>query len=430
MRTLLIPFFAACSSASAPHDTGRSDSAATDTTDRPTAPFPATLPVVSVTQKITATITDGEAVGVSDVPTPLPFDLPPASSDWSFGYFTHDTYACSRSGQQSFVLLNPPGHEWEEPLDLFVYLHGGGIGAFDPTGVYHPEALSDGEPCESMVDEEDPEKLFNRWSGSNVCSAVWPPDVGIAAPVVEAADQRILIVSKCDQDTYGGEGTPDLDNPWNPDNEVDGLLATMAAIETVFAIGATDEDHALTMAGASAGGVGVLTVSRALRNTGRTVHGVISDGAVMTDVLDDVYASAPSGCAFLDQVADPADWRPRLGRVADSEQQPHRLLTGDSTPVYLSYSPEDSTFCSGEAAEAVFADMAAAVEAVDPGGVSVVRRTCLDDEHGCNAHALVRWVAPGVRNTESCEGGDCEVVLDHMWTWLENRRADAHATGR
>jgi len=419
----------ACAGAASDDDgTPPTDSAPpplTTSSPSPSAPFPAASPEVDVVQAMSAYLEPDEAVDIDEGEHPPPYALPPADpSRWSVTYFRHQSYACARSGQQSFMVLNPPGAAWDEPLDLFVYLHGGGIGAFTDDGTYQPEWFLS-EPCISMVDEEDPEKLFARWAGDDVCTSTWPPTDGLASALIEAADQRIVVASKCDHDTYGGEGTPDADNPWRPDNRVDGLLATMAAVELMFDLGATSPDHALTMGGASAGGVGVLTVSRALAATGRTVHGVVSDGAVMTDRLDDVFAEAPADCAFREQVADPALWRPRLGRVADSDQQPHLLLTEDHAPVFLSYSPADSTFCSEEAAEAVFADMADAVRAVDPGGVSEVRETCLDHDHGCNAHALIRWVDPDHRNTLRCDAAGCEPVLQTMVDWLDARRAEA-----
>lgn len=348
-----------------------------------------------------------------------PYDLPPGDAvRWGAAYFEHVSYACARSGQQSFLLLNPPGADWATPMDLFVYLHGGGIGAFDDGGDYAPDYLSQ-QDCRSMVDQEDPSRLLSRWSGA-VCDAEWPPSAGIARAIVEDADMRILIVSKCDQDTYAGEGTADPNNGWSADNRVDGLWATVAAVELAHEVGATNDERATILAGASAGGVGVLHLWRALEARGHPVAGVVSDGAVMTDAFDDVYAEAPDGCPFRDQVADPARWRPRLGRLARSEEQPHLHLRPDSPPVYLSWSPEDATFCSPEATERVFRAMHDAVLEVNPGGVSEAHRSCVDGD--CDAHALIRWASADAEDSERCDASGCASVIGAMHDWIRARR--------
>ncbi|HJL18432.1 MAG TPA: hypothetical protein RMH99_22400 [Sandaracinaceae bacterium LLY-WYZ-13_1] len=378
--------------------------------------------VVDVTLGGAAYFTDdGEVVDEIDpAEGEAPFALPPAHPDhWGAAYFTHDRYECTRDGHQSVLFLNPPGHPWAEPADLLVYLHGGGLGAFDEGGTYHPAWLSQRD-CRSMVDQEDPERLLARWSG-DPCSAEWPPSLGIAARLVADADLRIALVSKCDQDVYSGTGRPDHRNPWNRDNRVDGLLATRAAIELAFAEGWTDGDHALLLAGASAGGVGVHTVARTLGEDGRRVAGVISDAAVMNvEAFERIFADAPDGCAFREQVADPADWRPRVGPEVAPERAPQHAIEPDSYPVFQVWSPADATFCSEAAVSLVFDPVAGAIRAQNPGGVSEARPVCIDGE--CNAHSFIRWAPPDSRDTRGCEGDACEPILEVLHAWLRARR--------
>ena len=297
--------------------------------------------VVDVTQTWRAYVASDNFYEVSNVTGTSPtYSLPAVDPNrWSATFFKHNQYACSRQGQQSFLLLNPPGASWDQPMDLFVYLHGGGIGAFDSSGIYHPELLSQ-QDCKSMVDEEDPLRLLSRWSGDS-CEAEWPPVLGLPSQIVADADMRILIVSKCDQDFYAGIGTPDINNTWNPDNRIDGLLATVAAVELVHQIGATNKQRSTVLAGDSAGGVGVHYVARELKRRGHLVAGIVSDSAVMSDTYNQIYAEAPSTCAFFTQVANPADFRPRVCLHANSaEQRALAVLRGVATLAHLLTRPE------------------------------------------------------------------------------------------
>jgi hypothetical protein len=382
--------------------------------------------VVDVTQSWSAYLESDDFQEERTVAATAPSYALPAvdATRWSATFFKHNQYACSRQGQQTFMLLNPPGASWSQPMDLFVYLHGGGIGAFDSSGIYHPQFLSQ-QDCRSMVDEEDPLRLLSRWSGDS-CEAEWPPVVGLSSQIVADADMRILIVSKCDQDFYAGVGTPDINNAWNPENRVDGLLATLSAVTLVHKLGATNKQRATVLAGDSAGGVGVHYVARELKRLGYPVAGIVSDSAVMSDTYDQIYRDAPSTCAFFEQVANPADFRPRVCTNATSAQQTHLTIQSNSTPVFLTWSPADSTFCSVQGVNLLFRDTVKAISTLNPGGVSETRRVCVDGN--CDAHSLIRWVPPSAKNTERCNASGCEPILKTIHTWIRARRGLSGST--
>ena len=149
-----------------------------------------------------------------------------SGSTFELDFYRNPAYECGLSGNYTFLVIEPrdnPGGE----APLWVYLHGGGVGYYDDQGVYHAtrtqteDTWNHEESLEDLRDFRLPiggnGQLLDNTRGRRL-----------------AEGYRLLIVSMCDHDLYGGLGTPYPNNP-NPGAEVNGLEATMAAVEYTVA---------------------------------------------------------------------------------------------------------------------------------------------------------------------------------------------------
>ena len=134
-------------------------------------------------------------------------------------------------------------------MHLWVWLHGGGTGYWDKEGIYHSTI---GQDQDTMNHQEDAAKL--RWhvevrmeTNQGILE-----DQTLKRRIEEG--YRVLVVSLCDHDIYLGMGTTYPNHPTNPDAQVNGLQATMAAIDHAISSYPTTQVWAH---GTSAGGHGV-----------------------------------------------------------------------------------------------------------------------------------------------------------------------------
>ena len=125
-----------------------------------------------------------------------------------------------------------------------------------------------------------------------------------------AEGYRILSVSLCDHDYYSGLGTPYPNNP-NPGAEVNGLEATMAAVEYTVANYPTTHVFAH---GTSAGSIGAYSLAFSFSDVGTPLTGAIMDSGTPTprylSIFDD-YVGAPG---FPHAAGtDPDGWVDKVG---------------------------------------------------------------------------------------------------------------------
>eukprot|EP00578_Thalassiosira_sp_NH16_P024616 CAMPEP_0181091790 /NCGR_PEP_ID=MMETSP1071-20121207/8584_1 /TAXON_ID=35127 /ORGANISM="Thalassiosira sp., Strain NH16" /LENGTH=210 /DNA_ID=CAMNT_0023173949 /DNA_START=311 /DNA_END=943 /DNA_ORIENTATION=- len=176
--------------------------------------------------------------------------LPAPNNNFELEFFRNNAYDCGLTGQYTFMVINPTGGggQDDEARPLWVYMHGGGSGYWDDDGTYfavgaqtedtwnHEETFDDlvltlKERGVDIAGREDDNTLTRRLRGG----------------------YRMLVVAMCDHDQYLGMGTPYPNNPINPDAEVNGLQATLAAIDYTVANYPTTH---VFVHGTSAGSVG------------------------------------------------------------------------------------------------------------------------------------------------------------------------------
>ena len=96
---------------------------------------------------------------------------------------------------------------------------------------------------------------------------------------------RVLVVSLCDHDLYLGMGTTYPNNPTNPVAQVNGLQATMAAIDHAISSYPTTQVWAH---GTSAGGHGVWGLATSYAAEGNPITGIISDSGLTSPTYLDL----------------------------------------------------------------------------------------------------------------------------------------------
>jgi len=200
---------------------------------------------------------------------------------WELDYYVNDAYQCGLSGDYSFMVMNPANDPNAE-APLWVYLHGGGAGYYDDTGTYvavktqtedtynHEEAFTD------LFDDQVVANSFNTNTNQ-------PIDSTLKRRIEEG--YRVLAVSLCDHDMFSGLGTPYTNHPTNPNAEVNGLQATMAAIDFTAANYPTTQVWAH---GTSAGSIGVWSLASSYGFEGTPLTGVVADSWIVSPRVETV----------------------------------------------------------------------------------------------------------------------------------------------
>jgi len=205
---------------------------------------------------------------------------------WEVDLYRNSAYECGLSGNYTFLVMNP-ADDPDAEAPLWVYLHGGGAGYYDETGTYiavktqtedtynHEETFTD------LFDDQVVRNTFNTNTNQ-------PIDSTLKRRIEDG--YRVLAVSLCDHDMFSGLGTAYTNHPTNPDATVDGLPATMAAIDYVAANYPTTHVWAH---GTSAGSIGVWSLASSYGFEGTALTGVVADSWISSPrVLTTVSAFA------------------------------------------------------------------------------------------------------------------------------------------
>ncbi|HEY4375508.1 MAG TPA: DUF4214 domain-containing protein, partial [Acidimicrobiales bacterium] len=215
---------------------------------------------------------------------------------WTYTTYRNRAYPCSITGYQTYTLAEKITTPTDAVRPLWVYMHGGGVGYFDPT-THQPE------PAKKEKVEELPED--QRTSLSR----------GIHTLVrTDSHDYRMLAVSMCDHDYYGGTGFPDPNNPnKTPDGKtrtVNGLVATKAAIQYAVTHRPTDD---FIIRGGSAGSGGSINVEWGLEQQGLPATGVIADSNMVNFAWQQAVVDDPvCGRGPVERVEVPKRLAPEL----------------------------------------------------------------------------------------------------------------------
>lgn len=342
---------------------------------------------------------------------------------WRYDSYVNPAYPCSVSGDNTFTIATRVGVPDDEVRPLWVFMHGGGVGYFDSTGKAQP---SNGQKTE----ESPATQQRNALSG------------GLKKKVAAApAGFRMMAVSMCDHDIYGGGDTVDPNNP-NRDasgklRTVNGLFATKAAIQYALTTRATDDYF---LHGGSAGSFGSWHVGWALEAQGIAPTGIIGDSGVLNQAWQ--LAVQPLACGRSDEELTTVQQRlhPEVG---SADNQPANLVTDGklTVPLMQVWSIGDPGQCRDTAIACPLPDgstpmmgsvdcmheplRAAMAAAGDSRSVSV--RLCVDNpsiDGTCDRHVPSGSDA-SARNTLAGYPAD---YLTAMMAWVTDRLADDGST--
>jgi len=344
---------------------------------------------------------------------------------WKYDYYRNTAYPCSISGYQTFAIGTKVGSAATDSRPLWVMMHGGGAGWFDETGAPMPTA--------GQKSEESFDSLLGRDSP------------GLVAKVKAAPEGfRMLIVSMCSHDIYGGNNTPD---PNNPNTAADGtprpttgLIATKAAIQYAEAQYPTDD---FFLHGTSAGSAGTYNVGWALQQQGIPPTGMISDSGVMNQAWELWVAQhglpGSAGCAKATEDRGAGV----LGRIdpelGDPDNEPHDLVSSGrlTVPELHVWNRADNNSCGDTpmdcplpngtsvtmgASECRHAPMRLAIEGQGAGSKSLDMAVCVegnDTAVACDRHVVTS--SANLVNTAPGVPADFQTAI---MTWVRARMAD------
>lgn len=203
-------------------------------------------------------------------------------------------YRCGRTDYYTFLVVERDA-TIGQPAPLWFYLRGGGAGYYDEGGVYvGDESMND----QWALNTHAAALLQIAFSGT-------PQNATTKATVAGkrvAEGYRLISPSFCDHDLYLGPGHDYPNNPnWGGEDTVDGLLATMAAIDfTARGNGSLPGHHGthIFVHGTSAGSPGAYGVAHAFAASGVSLTGVVLDSFVLSGELAPLFAD---GCTELQQ---------------------------------------------------------------------------------------------------------------------------------
>lgn len=199
-----------------------------------------------------------------------------AGATFDIQFYRNTAYGCGLSGNYTFMVVNPPNGDAADQAPLWVFLHGGGSGYFDENGDYLAVAA---QTEDSWNHEETFDDLLVKQLQTRTVENGQPKDITLTRRILEG--YRVVLVSMCDHDQYSGLGTPYPNNP-NPGAEVNGMQATMAAVDYTVANYPTTHVFAH---GTSAGSVGAYNLAMSFAVEGIHLTGVVSDSVLSTRQL-------------------------------------------------------------------------------------------------------------------------------------------------
>ena len=202
--------------------------------------------------------------------------------DFDFDFYRNNTYSCGLSGNYTFMVVNPANGDETVEAPLWVFLHGGGAGFYDENGDY--QAVGDQTEDTWNREETFNDFLIEQLQGRTVANGQLK-DITLTRRIQEG--YRVVMVSMCDHDQYSGLGTAYPNHP-NAGAEVNGMQATMSAVEYTVANYPTTEVFAH---GTSAGSVGVYNLAMSFAAQDIHLTGVVADSILSPRAFDlfDVY---------------------------------------------------------------------------------------------------------------------------------------------
>ena len=244
-------------------------------------------------------------------------------NSFEFDFYRNNTYECGLTGSYSFLVVNPINGDENTEAPLWVYLHGGGSGYFDENGDYFAVGNQDENTWNHEETMDD--LIANPLQLNTIGKNGQLKDTTLTRRILEG--YRVALVGMCDHDQYLGLGTPYPNNP-NAPKEVNGMQATMAAIDYIAANHPTTHVFAH---GTSAGSVGAyaLALSYSAEDIGLT--GVVSDSVLSErgKLIQEVLAGTPG---FPQQEGfDPAGVDEKVGlyRLPENQTNPEaRIAAG------------------------------------------------------------------------------------------------------
>ena len=334
-------------------------------------------------------------------------------------FFRNRAYGCSISGDQTFIIATPEGQSATSTRPLWVKMHGGGVGYFDPSGTPIPASNKSQEGRSSLIGRIDS---------------------GLMARIgAEPDGYRIVAVSMCSHDIYSGANTPDPNNPNTLDDgtprTTNGLLATKAAIDHATALYPTDD---VFLHGGSAGSAGSMRVAWAMELEGKPPAGIVADAGVVNMAWEAAQLGSDLPCGRTEEAASivPLRFHPTL-RTWDN--QPDLVVASGRTavPILHAWSLGDLNVCGTSpmgcilrdgttvtmgSADCVHEPLRDAIDDLGPTSRSMNLRVCVDNPslpETCDAHGVT--TVGGRTNTDPAWPADhIGVALD----WVRDRRAD------
>ncbi|HBZ49104.1 MAG TPA: hypothetical protein DEO43_02160 [Halieaceae bacterium] len=257
-----------------------------------------------------------------------------------FDFYRNSAYECGLSGNYTFMVLNPANGSADDEAPLWVYLHGGGVGHYDDQGNYYAVL---GQTEDTWNNEETFQDLQNTLS-ARILNNGQPINNTLTRRIQEG--YRTVVVSMCDHDLYSGLGTPYPNNP-NPDAEVNGMQATMSAVDYVVANYPTTEVWAH---GSSAGSTGTYNLAMSYVAEGIHLTGAVPDSIFPTPraiPLTAAYGGDPSSPYQLgfdsEAVVEKMGFYGDLSRNAHPEA---RIAAGFTDVPFLFVGGRNDPFCN------------------------------------------------------------------------------------
>ena len=257
-------------------------------------------------------------------------------------FYRNYAYECGLSGNYTFMVLNPAGGDENTEAPLWVYAHGGNAGYYDDNGNYIAGATQDENTWnheESFADLQWHLSIRSLNDDGESNNTTLPRRI--------EEGYRILVLALCDHDHYSGLGTPYPNNPL-PEREVNGMQATMAAVEYTTANYPTT--HAWAH-GTSAGSLGVYNLAISFASENIFLTGVIADHVVATPrTLETLPPYVGMDGSPFDVGFAPETYNEKVGLFGNLDNNLHaeaKIPAGfDEVPIFFMGGRHDP-FCHG-----------------------------------------------------------------------------------
>jgi hypothetical protein len=340
------------------------------------------------------------------------------SAGYVWDYYRNEAYPCAVSGYQTFVIGRKVGSSDTATTPLWVFQHGGGVGGFSETGQPLPNA--------NRMDEESRTELIGHVDNP-----------GLTAKVRDAGF-RIVSVSMCSHDLYGGMSSPDPNNPnTTPEGEprpTTGLISVKSAVAFAKAAYPTDDTF---LHGGSAGSAGTIHTAWSLQLQGDPPDGIIPDASVLNQEYF-IDAAAQGICVGESEAVVKSGLLDRIHPVvADPANQPHLLVArGDLTvPIMHVWNEGDTNTCSDVPMQCtvdgttvtlgsttcMHEPLTRAIDALGPTSRSENLALCVEGPNAsipCDKHVVTPIDGT---NTRAGSPADYNAAI---WSWVGERLAD------